>query len=324
MKKKFICALLAASTMAFTACSLLSSKSETETETEAESEQNTEYNDDDERSFQIASPKTFEDSVAYYTALAQGQGLVRNINNLPEEMCSQINKEAFLRGLKMVMEADTTGLNDLMSGMQYGMQQMQGMMQMKDAGIEFNRQLFLKEFSKAFMADSVSEEEMVKTNDALMPVQERLMTIMQAAQQKKMGETQKSQDEEFAKNKKAGENFINKLKADKNVKFSKSGLAYKIKKMGSGVVAKDTDSVNVKYVGKTIDGKEFDSSNGQVVAFPVQGVIPGFAEALTTFPVGTEVVLFVPENLAYGHISTGNIESGSTLIFDMTIVGIEK
>lgn len=267
-----------------------------------------------------SAPKTFEDSVAYYTALAQGQGLVRNINNLPEEMRSQINKEAFLRGLKMVMEADTTGLNDLMSGMQYGMQQMQGMMQMKDAGIEFNRQLFLKEFSKAFMADSVSEEEMVKTNDALMPVQERLMTIMQAAQQKKMMEQQKLAEEKFEKNKKEGTDFLaKKCASDKTIKKTESGLAYKVTKMGTGEVAKDTDRVKVKYVGKLIDGTEFDSSKGDFVTFSPKSVVPGFGEALTTFPAGTEVTLYIPENLGYGRQDRGVIEPGSTMVFEVVI-----
>lgn len=267
-----------------------------------------------------SAPKTFEDSIAYYTAQAQGQGLVRNINNLPEEMRNQVNKEAFLRGLKMVMEADTAGLSDLMSGMQYGMQQMQGMMQMKDAGIEFNRQLFLKEFAKAFMADSVSDEEMMKTNDALMPVQEHLMTIMQTAQQKKMMEQQKLVEEKFEKNKKEGSDFLaKKLASDKTIKQTESGLAYKVTKMGTGEVAKDTDRVKVKYTGKLIDGTEFDSSKDDFVPFSPKSVVPGFGEALTTLPSGTEVTLYIPENLGYGRQGSGKIEPGSTLVFDIVI-----
>lgn len=324
MKTKFICALLAASTMVFTACSLLSSKSETETETESESEQSAESNDDDERSLHIASPKTFEDSLAVITGRYTSASLVRNIAGLSEEDRAKINREAFMKGLELVINADTATINDYLSGMQFGMQQMNGFMQMYEAGIDIDRRAFLKAFAKGFKADNVSDEEFDMVSKEMQPISEKLSDVLLAGQQKKMGETQKSQDEKFAKNKKAGENFINKLKADKNVKFSKSGLAYKMKKMGSGVVAKDTDRVNVKYVGKTIDGKEFDSSNGQAVTFPVQGVIPGFAEALTTFPVGTEVVLFIPENLAYGRQGTDSIEPGSTLIFDMTILGIEK
>lgn len=69
----------------------------------------------------------------------------------------------------------------------------------------------------------------------------------------------------------------------------------------------------------TLCGTEFDSSKGQPVEFRTNGVIPGFAEALTTFPAGTKVILYIPENLGYGQQGTPNIAPGSTLVFDMEI-----
>lgn len=266
------------------------------------------------------APKTFEDSVAYFTAQASGQGLVRNINGLPEEMRDKVNKDAFLRGLQLVMEADTASFNDFMSGVQFGAQQVSGFMQMHDAGIDVNRQLFMKEFAKAFKADTVGDLEMMKVNETLTPLQERLMNVLMRAQQKKMEEQQKAITEKFEKNKAAGAKFIaEKTAADKGIKVTESGLAYKVTKMGTGAVAKDTDRVKVKYTGKLIDGTEFDSSKGQEATFSPKSVVPGFGEALTLLPAGTVVTLYIPENLGYGRQASGKIEPGSTLVFDIEI-----
>lgn len=266
-----------------------------------------------------SAPKTFEDSVAVMTGEYAGYSLARNIAGMPEDIRDKVNKEMFLKGLEIVLNADTATLNDYLSGMQFGMQQMSGFMQMYGVNINIDRQAYLKAFAKAFMADSVSEAKMVEFSDKMAPLNDKINSIMMAEQQKKMAEYHKAQEEKFNKNKKAGEDFINKMKADKAVKVSESGLAYKVTKLGTGEVAKDTDRINVKYVGKTIDGKEFDSSKGKAVSFSPKGVVPGFGEALTTFPAGTEVTLYIPENLAYGRNGQGNIEPGSTLIFEMTI-----
>lgn len=268
----------------------------------------------------VDSPKTFEDSIAVLTATAQGQGLVRHINNLPEEMREKISKESFIRGLQMVMDADTAGMQDFFSGLQYGMQQMQGMMQMEESGLKVDRQLFVKAFTKAFMADSVSDAEMMKINDLLTPVQEKMTSIVMKKQEEKMAAMTKANNEKFEANKKAGSEFLAKtLAADKTIKVTESGLAYKVTKMGNGPVAKETDRVNVKYTGKLIDGTEFDSSKGAEVPFSPKGVVPGFGEALTTLPAGTEVTLYIPENLGYGRQGQGKIQPGSTLIFEIVI-----
>ena len=122
----------------------------------------------------------------------------------------------------------------------------------------------------------------------------------------------------------AGKAFIDSLKAaDKDVKVSESGLAYKVITMGNGAVAKEADKVSVVYTGKLIDGSEFDSSKGEAVKFSPRQVVAGFGEALTTFPVGTKVILYIPENLGYGKRASGKIAPGSTLVFDLEIKDIE-
>lgn len=61
-----------------------------------------------------------------------------------------------------------------------------------------------------------------------------------------------------------------------------SDLQYKVITKGTGRSPKPDDGVTVHYRGTFIDGTEFDSSyrRGKPVQIHVNGVIPGWAEAL--------------------------------------------
>lgn len=111
------------------------------------------------------------------------------------------------------------------------------------------------------------------------------------------------------------------------VKTTASGLQYKVITEGNGAIPKANDMVTVKYVGRTIDGTEFDNSykrNPQETTFGASQVIKGWTEALTMMPVGSKWQLFIPAELAYGASSpTPAIKPYSTLIFDVELVRIE-
>jgi FKBP-type peptidyl-prolyl cis-trans isomerase FklB len=79
----------------------------------------------------------------------------------------------------------------------------------------------------------------------------------------------------------------------------------------------------VNYRGTLINGTEFDSSykRGQPATFPVNGVIPGWTEALQLMKVGSKYQLFIPSNLAYGERSVSpEIGSNSSLIFEVELL----
>ena len=107
-----------------------------------------------------------------------------------------------------------------------------------------------------------------------------------------------------------------------------SGLQYKVLTAGTGEKPKATDKVVVKYEGKTIGGKVFDSSykrNPQTTSFGVTQVIKGWTEALQLMPVGSKWELYIPYNLAYGERGAGrDIKPYETLIFTVELVDIEK
>ncbi|MBD5357496.1 MAG: FKBP-type peptidyl-prolyl cis-trans isomerase [Bacteroides sp.] len=81
--------------------------------------------------------------------------------------------------------------------------------------------------------------------------------------------------------------------------------------------------VTVHYVGKTINGKTFDSSRGGVApAFRLRDLIPGWTIALQQMHIGDRWEIYIPAEQGYGKRSVTGIPGGSTLIFDIELLGI--
>ena len=143
------------------------------------------------------------------------------------------------------------------------------------------------------------------------------------------------QAQRVEKNRKEGEAFLaeNKKKADVKTHVvaladgKTAELQYKIITQGTGEVPKSNDVVAVNYRGTLINGKEIDSSarRGQPAKFPVNRVVRGWTEALQLMKVGSKWDIYLPSALAYGDNGSGpNIEPGSTLIFEVELVGIDN
>lgn len=127
--------------------------------------------------------------------------------------------------------------------------------------------------------------------------------------------------------KKQGEEFLAANKTRPGVVTTPSGLQYLVLKEGTGPKPALTDMVRVHYHGTLIDGRVFDSSveRKQPIELAVNGVIPGWTEALQMMPVGSKWRLFIPSNLAYGDQQAGPmIAPGSTLIFEVELLDIVK
>src|ERR1700742_4481723 len=128
------------------------------------------------------------------------------------------------------------------------------------------------------------------------------------------------------KNKTEGTKFLEENKKKEGVKTTASGLQYKVLKDGNGAQPKATDTVTVNYRGTLINGTEFDSSykRGQPASFPVNGVIPGWQEALVLMKPGAKWQLFVPPRLAYGPRGQPKIPPNSLLIFEVNLLSAES
>ena len=121
--------------------------------------------------------------------------------------------------------------------------------------------------------------------------------------------------------------FMAKAAKEAGVVVLPSGLAYKIVRAGpaTGLKPQLTDEVKVHYEGKTEDGKVFDSSydRGQPAAMPLDGLIPGWQEALQLMRPGDEWRLYVPSNLGYGEAGAGgSIPPGAPLTFRIELIDV--
>ena len=157
----------------------------------------------------------------------------------------------------------------------------------------------------------------VEANKAILSEQQCQTTLMSFVQ--------KQQSDKASGNKKVGQDFLAANSKKPGVVSLPSGLQYQIIKEGNGPKPKLTDMVRVHYHGTLIDGRVFDSSvdRGQPIELNVNGVIPGWTEALQLMPVGSKWKLFIPSDLAYGDRQAGQlIAPGSTLIFDVELLDI--
>ena len=136
---------------------------------------------------------------------------------------------------------------------------------------------------------------------------------------------QKIANKTLEKNSTLGKEFLEKNTKKDGVITTSSGLQYKILKEGDGESPKETDKVEVHYHGTLIDGTVFDSSvdRGESITFPVNGVIPGWVEALQLMKTGAKYKLFIPSELAYGNRGQGKIGPNSTLIFEVELISIK-
>jgi FKBP-type peptidyl-prolyl cis-trans isomerase len=113
--------------------------------------------------------------------------------------------------------------------------------------------------------------------------------------------------------------------APKNAKKTKSGIAYKVLKKGTGKEHPKAESnVEVHYSGWTTDGKMFDSSvsRGMPATFPLNGVIPGWTEGVQLMVVGEKTRFWIPGNLAYDSSPRPGAPKG-TLVFDIELLSIK-
>ena len=148
------------------------------------------------------------------------------------------------------------------------------------------------------------------------------MGALLASLQKKINEQrQKNQAAELQKAAAAGSAFLAENAKRPGVTTTASGLQYKVLTPGTGKKPTAKDTVSVNYRGTLVDGSEFDSSysRGQPATFPVEGVIPGWTEALQLMQEGAKWQIVIPPKLAYA--DQGPL-AGQVLVFDVELLKV--
>jgi FKBP-type peptidyl-prolyl cis-trans isomerase FklB len=170
--------------------------------------------------------------------------------------------------------------------------------------------------------------EHVFNNDSVLISQEEAQNILEnyfkALQEKQEAERLKKEDSLAA----VAKAWIEERVVNEQIQTTSSGLQYEILINGEGDTNPTAENeVTVHYHGTLVDGTVFDSSikRGEPVSFPVNGVIPGWVEALQLMQVGDKWKLTIPGNLAYGDngIPQAGIPPNATLVFIVELLSIQ-
>ena len=175
------------------------------------------------------------------------------------------------------------------------------------------------DLNPAFLTQGIKDSFVGKT----VLTDEEMKAVLQAFQTEMQAKMMAKQKELAAKNKADSDTFLEENKKKEGVVTTASGLQYKIVKAGEGAKPKASDTVSVNYRGTLINGTEFDKSKDPV-SFQVEGVIPGWVEALQMMPVGSKWQLFIPPSLAYGEQAPPQIGPNQVLVFDVELLDIKK
>jgi FKBP-type peptidyl-prolyl cis-trans isomerase len=149
-------------------------------------------------------------------------------------------------------------------------------------------------------------------------IQQAMTTLQERVKSKMIDKSRKNLE-------KANE-FLKTNKDKEGVQTTKSGLQYLSLQAGKGKTPTLTSTVKVHYEGKLLSGKVFDSSiaRGEPIEFPVNGVIPGWTEALQRMKVGDKWKLFIPPGLAYGERGAGSdIGPNELLVFEVELLDVK-
>ena len=193
---------------------------------------------------------------------------------------------------------------------------------LKRPGVEIDMELV----AKGLKDGSSGEKHLMLAEDDL----RQAIAAYQSGLKEKQAEAVKTTAE---RNRYDGEAFLAQNAREQGVVALPGGLQYKVLRAGDGKRPTTTDTVECRYRGLRIDGKEFDTSQaqGHPATIPVSKVIPGWREALMLMPVGAEWKLFVPSRLAYGEqgfrSKTGAgpaIGPSETLVFELELLAIKQ
>ena len=264
-----------------------------------------------------ANIKSDIDSLSYAIGMAQTQGLK---DYLVQRLgVDTAYMDDFIKGLNEGANAgDDKKRAAYYAGIQIGQQvgnQMVKGINHEIFGDDSTKTISMKNFMAGFISGTTGTKGLMTVEQA----GELAQTLMTQIKSREMAK-------QYGPNKEAGEKYLAKYAAGKDVKKLEGGVLYKVIKEGTGAIPADTSMVKVNYEGKTVDGKVFDSSykRGEPVTLAANQVIPGWTTALTHMPVGSVWEVVIPQEKAYGDRMQRDIKPYSALIFKFEFPAIDK
>ncbi|WP_077196552.1 FKBP-type peptidyl-prolyl cis-trans isomerase [Prevotella ihumii] len=124
---------------------------------------------------------------------------------------------------------------------------------------------------------------------------------------------------------KKNKEWIEAKAKEEGVKPLARGVYYKVIAQGdaNSPQPKRRSIITAHYTGRTINGKQFDSSRGGApLAIRLSDLIEGWIIAMQEMHVGDRWEVYIPAELGYGKFSEPGIPGGSTLIFDIELLQV--
>jgi len=164
-------------------------------------------------------------------------------------------------------------------------------------------------------------QDAITKKSSLMTTEQMRLTLVNL-KKKIIADAEKLKHKQSEEQLEQGKKFLIENAKQQNVVSLPSGLQYKVIKAGNGKSPKADDQVTVHYVGKLIDGNEFDSSlrENKPASFPVNAVISGWTEALQLMKEGDKWELVIPPELGYGE--NGPL-ANQTLVFEVELLAVK-
>ena len=123
----------------------------------------------------------------------------------------------------------------------------------------------------------------------------------------------------------ANKEWLVQKSKEEGVKALPKGIFYRVvaEWNGDGKHPTSRSIVTTHYTGRTIDGQEFDSSRGGApLAIRLCDLIEGWIIALQQMCVGDKWEVYIPAEMGYGKFAQPGIPAGSTLIFEIELLGM--
>jgi FKBP-type peptidyl-prolyl cis-trans isomerase len=156
--------------------------------------------------------------------------------------------------------------------------------------------------------------------------EEAMRKLLTDYKNRRMEEDQAAFQRQAQENKAKGETYLTENAKKTGVKSTASGLQYEVLREGTGASPKPSDTVEVHYEGKLIDGTVFDSSiaRNQTASFRLDQVIPGWTEGVQLMKEGAKYRFVIPSDKGYGEMGAGSIPPNAVLVFEVELIKVTR
>jgi FKBP-type peptidyl-prolyl cis-trans isomerase len=114
------------------------------------------------------------------------------------------------------------------------------------------------------------------------------------------------------------------LAANPNISATKdaNGVYYQVLTEGTGANPTSSNIVTVNYIGKLLNGSQFDAGTG--FRTYLTSVIKGWTYGVPHVKAGGRILLIIPSALAYGNPGQGSIPPNTVLVFTIDLLSINN